>query len=326
MRSLHIFGLSVNFYVTEMKKKFNEAFSWKEDGGHYGNSGDVSRNSPSVNSSGLRMRSEAIRDASPDNRQTLDINEEQLSESDLRARGKTSVSSTNSTGNARTKGAVAHSEDNRKQIEDRINLLRRNKAKEHMQRFWMPDSTCTECYSCLRPFTKIRRKHHCRICGNIFCNRCCSNYLAIMIGMDLNKNRTERTCNYCRETAENFCSPSTVASIESANLAGSSVGRKTSTGLPEFPSWVKKLAPMFSRSAEDSASTMDEKHRSKLLRDCLVDLEKIWQEIMESRQGLPFIKVRYRLRTYTDCMSGKAIVDWLRENDKVRGPEADLQV
>merc|ERR1711953_1392303 len=46
---------------------------------------------------------------------------------------------------------------------------------------------------------------------------------------------------------------------------------------------------------------------------------------MASREGLPFIKVRYHLRTYTDCMSGQAIVDWLRQNDKVKGPGANLQ-
>jgi hypothetical protein len=37
-------------------------------------------------------------------------------------------------------------------------------GKQH----WMPDSLCKQCYSCEAPFTMLRRKHHCRLCGMIF--------------------------------------------------------------------------------------------------------------------------------------------------------------
>ena len=42
---------------------------------------------------------------------------------------------------------------------------------------WMPDSVSIDCYECSAKFTTFRRKHHCRICGQIFCNRCCSIYI-----------------------------------------------------------------------------------------------------------------------------------------------------
>ncbi|XP_054993709.1 lateral signaling target protein 2 homolog isoform X1 [Sorex araneus] len=37
---------------------------------------------------------------------------------------------------------------------------------------WVPDEVCGFCTACKAPFTVIRRKHHCRSCGKIFCSRC----------------------------------------------------------------------------------------------------------------------------------------------------------
>ncbi|XP_026085344.1 lateral signaling target protein 2 homolog [Carassius auratus] len=39
---------------------------------------------------------------------------------------------------------------------------------------WVPDEACNSCIACEAPFTVIRRKHHCRSCGKIFCSRCSS--------------------------------------------------------------------------------------------------------------------------------------------------------
>uniref|UniRef100_A0A8C2ZEP3 Lateral signaling target protein 2 homolog n=1 Tax=Cyclopterus lumpus TaxID=8103 RepID=A0A8C2ZEP3_CYCLU len=39
---------------------------------------------------------------------------------------------------------------------------------------WVPDEACNSCIACQAPFTVIRRKHHCRSCGKIFCSRCSS--------------------------------------------------------------------------------------------------------------------------------------------------------
>ena len=40
------------------------------------------------------------------------------------------------------------------------------------KRFWMPDNVSSDCYRCNQKFTFLRRRHHCRICGQIFCNAC----------------------------------------------------------------------------------------------------------------------------------------------------------
>lgn len=37
---------------------------------------------------------------------------------------------------------------------------------------WVPDSDVTHCSSCVETFTLLKRKHHCRYCGKIFCQNC----------------------------------------------------------------------------------------------------------------------------------------------------------
>merc|ERR1711974_312977 len=38
---------------------------------------------------------------------------------------------------------------------------------------WVPDKDVSECHYCKLTFTLFRRKHHCRKCGNVYCNKCC---------------------------------------------------------------------------------------------------------------------------------------------------------
>lgn len=37
---------------------------------------------------------------------------------------------------------------------------------------WIPDSRVQRCFSCNTQFSMLRRKHHCRSCGRIFCSSC----------------------------------------------------------------------------------------------------------------------------------------------------------
>lgn len=40
---------------------------------------------------------------------------------------------------------------------------------------WVPDEKAQTCYNCQKQFSAIfLRKHHCRICGNVFCKDCSS--------------------------------------------------------------------------------------------------------------------------------------------------------
>ncbi|XP_075386903.1 zinc finger FYVE domain-containing protein 21 isoform X1 [Tenrec ecaudatus] len=44
---------------------------------------------------------------------------------------------------------------------------------------WVPDKECPRCMQCDTKFDFITRKHHCRRCGRCFCDRCCSQKVAL---------------------------------------------------------------------------------------------------------------------------------------------------
>uniref|UniRef100_A0A8C0GLI5 phosphatidylinositol-3,5-bisphosphate 3-phosphatase n=1 Tax=Chelonoidis abingdonii TaxID=106734 RepID=A0A8C0GLI5_CHEAB len=62
---------------------------------------------------------------------------------------------------------------------------------------WVPDGTCSQCTACQSPFTVLRRRHHCRNCGKIFCSRC-SQHTAPLPHYGLLK--PVRVCTHCYTT------------------------------------------------------------------------------------------------------------------------------
>ena len=58
---------------------------------------------------------------------------------------------------------------------------------------WLPDYVVKSCLSCSKSFSIFVRKHHCRICGNIFCSRCCNKFTEFM---PFYEGRV-RACNEC---------------------------------------------------------------------------------------------------------------------------------
>lgn len=59
---------------------------------------------------------------------------------------------------------------------------------------WVPDHTVTQCASCESEFGMIRRKHHCRNCGLIFCHACCKETMPLPHQMI---HTQERVCQAC---------------------------------------------------------------------------------------------------------------------------------
>jgi GTPase SAR1 family protein len=58
------------------------------------------------------------------------------------------------------------------------------------------DSNC--CQSCVKKFTLLRRKHHCRACGGCFCNSCSHNRVPLAFGTNNDDNITRvRVCHHC---------------------------------------------------------------------------------------------------------------------------------
>ena len=65
---------------------------------------------------------------------------------------------------------------------------------------WVPDKSCSTCYSCARPFDWLRRKHHCRLCGYIFCGDCTTQRSMLPKGFQLRK--PGRVCDACHDTIQ----------------------------------------------------------------------------------------------------------------------------
>jgi 1-phosphatidylinositol-3-phosphate 5-kinase len=76
---------------------------------------------------------------------------------------------------------------------------------EHKNRlsrdYWMRDEKVKECYDCKQQFTAFRRRHHCRICGQIFCHRCAS---SIVSGEQFGYQGEIRACNYCIKVVDDY--------------------------------------------------------------------------------------------------------------------------
>lgn len=59
---------------------------------------------------------------------------------------------------------------------------------------WVPDDEATQCMACKLKFTTIRRRHHCRKCGGIFCGNCSSKKFPLL---EAGFSESVRVCDKC---------------------------------------------------------------------------------------------------------------------------------
>jgi ankyrin repeat protein len=65
---------------------------------------------------------------------------------------------------------------------------------------WQPDNTTPECMHCSKKFTLIVRKHHCRNCGQIFCDQCTPHRMRLP---DKGMKEPVRVCVVCADMNTN---------------------------------------------------------------------------------------------------------------------------
>lgn len=62
---------------------------------------------------------------------------------------------------------------------------------------WVPDERAQNCFICNAVFVSmIRRRHHCRLCGRVFCGDCCYNFKTPAVYFDMPATPV-RVCNTC---------------------------------------------------------------------------------------------------------------------------------
>lgn len=130
---------------------------------------------------------------------------------------------------------------------------RRSEPANVLRDFWMPDDSCRVCYDCDSQFTVFNRRHHCRLCGRIFCAKCTSNF--VPVSFDDSRNMQEecdrkiRVCNYCFKQWEHDLAASSIgvststlvlsdsfstASLTSTQSSGTASSNATATGLGQY--------------------------------------------------------------------------------------------
>ena len=87
--------------------------------------------------------------------------------------------------------------------------------------FWIPDTEAASCMICDAKFTLVRRRHHCRACGQVLCSLCCSEKFALS-HMD---GKEGRVCKPCLAILARLAK----AEEESANIGG---GERSSAARP----------------------------------------------------------------------------------------------
>ncbi|XP_055628535.1 putative 1-phosphatidylinositol 3-phosphate 5-kinase isoform X2 [Toxorhynchites rutilus septentrionalis] len=99
-----------------------------------------------------------------------------------------------------------------------------------LQKLWMPDSTSIECYECSVKFTTFRRKHHCRLCGQIFCTKCCNQ---VVPGKIINCSGDLKVCTYCSKVVLTYLKSSDIAADLKFDLKSlqEDLSNKLSTGV-----------------------------------------------------------------------------------------------
>ncbi|KAF6312841.1 FYVE and coiled-coil domain autophagy adaptor 1 [Rhinolophus ferrumequinum] len=111
-------------------------------------------------------------------------------------------------------------------LRDKDALWQKSDALEFQQKLsaeerGLGDSEATHCSDCKREFSWMVRRHHCRICGRIFCYYCCNNYVVTKHG-----GRKERCCRACfQKFSEGPSSPD-------SNSSGTSQGEPSPTLSP----------------------------------------------------------------------------------------------
>ncbi|XP_029771712.1 FYVE and coiled-coil domain-containing protein 1 isoform X1 [Suricata suricatta] len=82
-------------------------------------------------------------------------------------------------------------------LRDKDALWQKSDALEFQQKLsaeerWLGDAEASHCHDCKREFSWMVRRHHCRVCGRIFCYYCCNNYVLTKPG-----GKKERCCRAC---------------------------------------------------------------------------------------------------------------------------------
>ncbi|XP_039123643.1 protein FREE1 [Dioscorea cayenensis subsp. rotundata] len=148
--------------------------------------------------------------------------------------------------------------EKKKGLMDWMNMIKPpNEEKDH----WVPDEAVTKCASCGADFNAFVRKHHCRNCGDIFCDKCTHGRIA------LTADETAQPVRVCDR-----CMAEVTQRLNNAKEAASRPGLQSHEDL------AKKLQEEMERNRKSSAGSKSDGGSTKRMREvacpiCTVHLQ-----------------------------------------------------
>ncbi|KAM7438945.1 hypothetical protein ABFA07_011646 [Porites harrisoni] len=230
--------------------------------------------------------------------------------------------------------------------------LRQEYKKSDFKQYWMPDENCKECYECGEKFNTFRRRHHCRLCGQIFCYRCC--YLEIP-GKIMGYSGFLRVCTYCHKVVQRYTQSADLmvrnleqlqadlsAFTSDTDITTNNSGNMNLANPRSYPFdfddeenfYVQPSHRKLSNSPSMTAlSSYGEKERPLPMPGrrpfdafgvCAAEADmlkqdsfrELWNQMISPKSGLELQSHRFRLRTYQNCLVGSELVDWLLTYEK----------
>lgn len=209
------------------------------------------------------------------------------------------------------------------------NNLRSYKDSQ-LRSYWMPDSVSKQCYECGERFTTFRRRHHCRVCGQIFCSKCCSDQIP---GKIMGCTGDLRVCTYCCKVVLSYLQSSDMRSDLSADLKAlqEDLQVKYGNNLPPISqkSTNESIQDETSICRKPSVGYMEEKyaigrpttsyltsHERSIVLQNSASLRMIYEELFRSSQAILLQTHRIRLKSYHNCFLANELVNWMIAQNK----------
>ncbi|KAL4175640.1 hypothetical protein KRP22_000603 [Phytophthora ramorum] len=177
--------------------------------------------------------------------------------------------------------------------------------------YWMPDHLCKVCYDCSAAFSLFRRRHHCRLCGQIFCYECSNNFVS---GAPHGFPGTIRVCKFCHQFAdaarkkekENDHGRHSIGSVEGDETSNSSFSSRFDHSLSRLSgeNGVTKPSPLvFGPPVDPNEATMtllspvDSNSSDPAGSDQPTDPTSFTTESVDLFEELDSVEVQRRFRT-----------------------------
>uniref|UniRef100_M1C7E2 Zinc finger protein n=1 Tax=Solanum tuberosum TaxID=4113 RepID=M1C7E2_SOLTU len=175
--------------------------------------------------------------------------------------------------------------EKKKGFADLMKLMRPlNEEKD----FWVPDEAVRKCTACATDFSAFNRKHHCRNCGDIFCDKCTQGRVALTADEDA---QPVRVCDRCMAEVTQRLSNAMEATTKVA-------------ALQSHEDLTRKLKEVMDKNRKTSTGLSSQ--GSKGMREvecptCTVHLQVRYHRPCFSSRLVLFVSIRGNPRIYCPC-------------------------